>query len=335
VMVPVGRTGRMIELVIEITNSATTPATGRAAIEAPAGWHVDGNLAFDGVPPQSSVRLPVRLSVPAIDAGRLTLTARANVDGRTYEEGTDTIAYRDLETRYLYKPSRVEVSAVEVKIAPDISVGYVMGIGDELPAAIAQLGARVTLLDAAALATARLDGFNAIVLGTRAYAVRNDLRTHTARLLDYVKNGGHLIVLYNTPEFDPGTQAPYPASLPGDAEEVAEEDAPVTLLAPNHPVMSAPNRITTADFEGWIEQRGSKFWSEWDGAYTPLLESHDRDQAPQRGGWLHARYGKGHYSYVAYALHRQLPFGVPGAYRLMANLLSLGTTADRSSTARP
>jgi hypothetical protein len=104
---------------------------------------------------------------------------------------------------------------------------------------------------------------------------------------------------------------------------VSEEDAAVTILAPDDPLFTTPNRITAADFNGWVEQRGSKFWTEWDAAYTPLLECHDRGQAPQRGGWLHARYGKGHYSYVAYAFHRQLPFGVPGAYRLMANLLSL------------
>jgi hypothetical protein len=118
-------------------------------------------------------------------------------------------------------------------------------------------------------------------------------------------------------------QSPFPGKLPASAEEVSEEDAAVTILAPDHPVFTTPNRITAADFDGWVEQRGSKFWTEWDAAYTPLLECHDRGQAPQRGGWLHARYGKGHYSYVAYAFHRQLPFGVPGAYRLMANLLSL------------
>jgi len=147
--------------------------------------------------------------------------------------------------------------------------------------------------------------------------------------LEYAKNGGNLIVLYNTPEFDPARQAPFPAALPGNAEEVSEEDALVTILVPSHPVLNAPNRISQQDFAGWIEQRGSKFWGEWDPAYSPLLESHDRNQPPQRGGWLHARYGKGHYSYVAYAFHRQLPHGVPGAYRLMANLLSLGAGEAR------
>jgi hypothetical protein len=216
------------------------------------------------------------------------------------------------------------VRALDVAIAPNLTVGYVMGIGDEVPAAIAQLGATVQLLDEKALTTAPLASFSAIVLGTRAYAVRPDLVAANPRLLDYVKNGGNLIVLYNTPELDPAKYAPFPGTLPQDAEEVSEEDAAVTILAPVSPVLSRPNKITADDFAGWIEQRGSKFWKTWDNTYTALLESHDRNQPPQRGGWLYVRYGNGHYSYVAYALHRQLPYGVPGAYRLLANLLSLG-----------
>ena len=163
--------------------------------------------------------------------------------------------------------------------------------------------------------------------------MREDLRTYNQRLLDYVKSGGNLIVLYNTPEFVPAKLAPYPADLPPDAEEVSEEDSPVEILAPAEPVQHQPNEITLADFQGWVEQRGSKFFASWDAAYTALIATHDKGQAPQKGGWLTARYGKGHYTYFAYALHRQLPYGVPGAYRLLANLLSLGRTAP--AIARP
>jgi hypothetical protein len=138
-----------------------------------------------------------------------------------------------------------------------------------------------------------------------------------------VENGGNLIVLYNTQELDPKLYAPYPAELPASAEEVSEEDSPVEILAPADPVFTAPNRITKADFDGWVEQRGSKFWTTWDPRYTPMIATWDKGQVPQKGGWLHARYGKGHYTYFAYAFHRQLPYGVPGAYRLLANLLSL------------
>jgi hypothetical protein len=173
------------------------------------------------------------------------------------------------------------------------------------------------------LATGDLETFHAIVIGTRAYAVRDDLKTHHPRLLDYVHGGGNLIVLYNTPEFQPQELAPYPGELPPRSEEVSEEDAPVEILQPDHRVFHWPNRISLEDFDGWIEQRGSKFWSQWDARYQPMLSSHDTGQAPQSGGWLWARYGEGHYTYFAYALHRQLPYGVPGAFRLLANLLSL------------
>jgi len=162
------------------------------------------------------------------------------------------------------------------------------------------------------------------VTGTRAYAVREDLRTYNRRLLDYARDGGNLIVLYNTQEMVPNQHSPFPGQLTRRAEEVSEEDSPMTILAPEHPVLNWPNGITMADFDGWVEQRGSKWWSEWDPAYTALLETHDINQEPQSGGWLHAPYGKGHYSYFAYAMHRQLPYAVPGAYRLFANVLSMG-----------
>ena len=198
-----------------------------------------------------------------------------------------------------------------------------MGVGDEVPSGLAQLGVEVQRLGAQDLATGDLSRFNAIMTGTRAYAVREDLKTYNRRLLEYVRGGGNLIVLYNTQEFVPGVHAPYPGDLPRSAEEVSEEDSPVEILAPGDPVFNSPNRIARGDFDGWVEQRGSKFWASWDARYTPLIETRDTGQPPQKGGWLHARYGKGHYTYFAYAFHRQLPYGVPGAYRLLANLLSL------------
>nr|MBA3296961.1 PIG-L family deacetylase [Acidobacteriota bacterium] len=206
-----------------------------------------------------------------------------------------------------------------------LNVGYVMGVGDQVPAAIAQLGYHVTQLDEQALATGDLSKFDAIMTGTRAYAVREDLKTYNRRLLEYAQNGGNLVVLYNTQEMDPRRYSPYPASLTGRAEEVSEEDSPVEILASDHQAFTWPNRITKADFDGWVEQRGSKFWSEWDPKYTAMISTHDRGQEAQRGGWLSARHGKGHYTYFAYAFHRQLPYGVPGAYRLLANVLALGT----------
>jgi hypothetical protein len=324
-VVPLSSPDKKIRIRAEVSNNRDGKHDGTLTLRVPAGWTV-----APAVQPFQFTRAGERafysftVSAPAIENRPYTIEAVATTGGRDYREGYDVIKHRDLETRYLYRPASVGVEGIDVKIAPGLKVGYVMGVGDDVPAGIAQLGVDVQLLGAQDLAAADLSRFSAIMIGTRAYAVRDDLRTYNRRLLDYVKDGGNLIVLYNTPgEFSPSQYAPFPGELPRNAEEVSEEDSPVELLSPNHRVLTTPNRITTADFDRWVEQRGSKFWSTWDSAYTPLLSTWDRGQAPQKGGWLHAKYGKGDYTYFAYAFHRQLPYGVTGAYRLLANLLSL------------
>jgi LmbE family N-acetylglucosaminyl deacetylase len=318
-------TGKQVEVRVELLNNAEGGSTGRLALRLPAGWTsapAAATFTFVRSGERSTFRFTV--SVPALENRDYRIDATATVGGRQYTQGYDVIAHRDLETRYLYHPASTVVRGVDVRIAPGLKVGYVMGIGDEVPSGIAQLGASVTLLGEQDLATGDLRQYDAIVTGTRAYAVREDLKTYNRRLLEYVQQGGNLIVLYNTQEFVPSTYAPYPAQLPARAEEVSEEDSPVEILTPSHPSFTTPNRITKADFDGWVEQRGSKFFTEWDAAYTAMIATHDQGQEPQRGGWVTATYGKGHYTYFAYAFHRQLPYGVPGAYRLLANLLSLG-----------
>ena len=240
---------------------------------------------------------------------------------REYRTGYQVIDHRDLPLARLRIPARTTIRSVAAAPLDGVVVGYAMGVGDEVPAAIEALGASVRLLDEADLASGDLDAYDAIVIGTRAYAVRRDLVENNQRLIDYARRGGNVVVLYQTQEFVPSEMAPYPATLPPGAQEVSEEDAPVQLLAPSNPMLATPNRITEADFDGWLEQRGSKFFAEWDPAYTPLVETHDTGQAPQQGIWLTATVGAGRYSYVALALHRQLPYGVPGAYRILSNLL--------------
>ena len=254
------------------------------------------------------------------------VVAVATVAGKQYREGYELVEARDLEARYLYRPAIAKVRGVDVQVVPNLNVGYVMGIGDQVPIGLQQLGARVTLLTERDLATADLSVYDAIVTGTRAYAVREDLKTYNTRLLDYVKAGGNMIVLYNTFELVPNQFAPFPGELLASAEEVSEEDSPITILAPAEQSFNWPNKITLADFNDWVEQRGSKFFTTWDKAYTPMISTFDKGQPPQSGGWLTAQYGNGHWTYFAYALHRQLPYGVPGAYRIAANLLALGKT---------
>jgi hypothetical protein len=196
-----------------------------------------------------------------------------------------------------------------------------------------QLGSDVTLLGAEDLAGRNLAEFDAIVTGVRAYNVRADLRANQNRLLDYVQQGGTLIVQYNVPDRgqrDPGALShlgPYPLRVGG--ERVTVEEAPVKFPSPNHPLLNAPNKITEKDFEGWAQERGLYFAAEWDPQYQPIFESHDPGQQPQTGGTLYARYGKGVYIFSSYVWFRELPAGVPGAYRIFANFLSAGKVARK------
>ena len=328
-VVPLAAAARRVAVTVDLLNNRDAGSTGTVRLDVPRGWSVDpASASFALARAGERLAVPFTLAVPRIEDRPYEVRAVATSNGRDYAEGFEELDFRDLEPRHLYRPSTLNVRGLDVTIVPDLKVGYVMGIGDQVPQGIAQLGYEVTLLDEAALAASDLSRFDAIMTGTRAYAVRDDLRTYNQRLLDYARNGGHLIVLYNTQELVPDRFAPFPGELTARAEEVSEEDSPVDILAPDAPMLTFPNRITKADFDGWIEQRGSKFWSAWDKAYLPIIATYDTGQAPQRGGWLWARVGKGHYTYFAYAFHRQLPYGVPGAYRLLANLLALGKSGQ-------
>jgi hypothetical protein len=327
-VVPLAAQTRRVAISVDLLHNRDTGSTGTLTLRLPQGWKAEPAQApftFARAGERTSFRFDV--TMPSIENRMYDVRAVATVDGQEYTEGFEELDFRDLEARYLYRPSTIAVRGIDVTVVPGLKVGYVMGIGDQVPQGIAQLGYDVTLLDGQALASANLQQYDAIVTGTRAYAVREDLKTYNQRLQDYVKNGGNLIVLYNTQELVPNQFAPFPGELTARAEEVSEEDSSVDILAPDAPILNTPNTITKADFEGWVEQRGSKFWSAWDKGYTPIIATYDKGQAPQQGGWLWAKVGKGHYSYFAYAFHRQLPYGVPGAYRLLANLLALGKTA--------
>jgi hypothetical protein len=199
-----------------------------------------------------------------------------------------------------------------------------MGAGDDIPTVLQQIGLDVTLLTAEDVANGNLQRFGTIVLGIRAYDTREDVKKNNQRLLDYVKDGGTLLVQYNTQpsDFNDGHYTPYPATLSRD--RVTVEEAPVTLLQPENEVFHYPNQITQSDFAGWVQERGLYFMEPFDAKYTPLLASNDPGEQPQKGGLLLAQYGKGYYIYTGYAFFRQLPFGVPGAIRLYVNLLSVG-----------
>jgi len=314
---------RTYEVQCTVRTNVDGHAKGIVKLTIPAGWTADPpqqTFAFEKEKEEAALKF--RLTAPAgRAAGDADISATAIYNGAEYSNSFDEITQPGYDSVYLSAPARHRIRSIDVKVKPGLKVAYITGTGDDVPEGLRQLGIVPDILDKTALATADLNQYTTILLGIRAYAVRADVRTYNQRLLDFVNNGGTLIVQYNTPEFDKN-YGPYPYAMGRNPEEVSEEDSPVSILEPADPVFHTPNTITAKDFEGWVEQRGSKFLTTWDPRFKALLETHDTGQPPQKGGWLSARYGKGLYIYCAYAWYRQLPYAVPGAVRLFANLIS-------------
>jgi len=322
-----GGDGKGRDVTVVLTSDSPEPLDGTVRLEAPAGWRVEPASAQARVEGSGS-RLALRFAVhpPAsLAPGRTDVTAVFAADGgREYRQGYDVIAYPHTQPRPLFEASTVTFSAFPVAVAPGLTVGYIEGAGDDGPHALEQLGVDVELLDPATLLNGDLDRYSTIVTGIRAYEVRPELATANARLLEYVERGGTLVVQYNKQEYSRGNFAPWPLEIPGSAPRVTDEDAPVRLLDPSHPLLSTPNRIGPTDFEGWVQERGLYFPDRWDDHYTPLLEMNDPGEPGRQGSLLAGRYGRGRYVWVALSLFRELPHGVPGAYRLLANMVSWG-----------
>ena len=244
---------------------------------------------------------------------------------RPYDVGYRVLTRDDLGTAYYFRRATQPVSIVDVKVPQNLRVGYIMGVGDDIPDVLRSIGVSVTIIPVDSLSTADLTKFDTIVLGIRSYDSQPALKTNNARLLDFVKNGGTLMVqyLYNTDSIT--GMSPYPLTVSrSNSDRVVEEDAPVTLLAPDSPFFKSPNAITLKDFDGWVQERALYSPTTWDSHYQPLLESKDSDGPAIKGGLLVAPYGKGTYIWNSWAFFRQLPAGVPGAIRLYVNLLSAG-----------
>ncbi|MBV9081894.1 MAG: PIG-L family deacetylase [Acidobacteriaceae bacterium] len=304
-------------------------AKGTVRLELPEGWRSQPQATeFSTSDDGQDQSVTFQVSPANLSEKPYRVTAVAEYDGRRYAEGYAVTGYPTLRPYFLYRPATYRLSGVNVKVAPDLRVGYVMGSGDDVPSSLEHLGVHVTFLGPADVASGDLSKYDVILLGVRTYAARDDLRVYNSRILNYVKNGGVVIVEYNTPEYD-RNYGPYPYSMTSNPEEVTDEASKVKILEPSNAVFNWPNKITEADFGGWVEERGSKWMKTWDSHYQALLETHDEGQEPQKGGLLYAKYGKGLYIYNAYAFYRQLPEGVPGAYRLFANLISLPKNPQR------
>ena len=310
---------------VEMLNNVKGEAEGTLSLQLPDGWQVSPESApFAFTHEGASKTFTFQVSTENVEAGReYAIQAIATYNGAAYTAGYQIIDHPDLEPRHLYRPAVMTLHSIPLEVPSNLRVGYIMGVGDKIPEALQQIGIDVEMLDRDELRTGDLSQFDTILVGIRAYAVRRDLVAYNSRLIDYVHKGGNLIVQYQTPEFDAAPFGPYPYTMGRRPEEVSEEDAQVTILMPDNPIFHHPNKITAADFDGWVEERGSKFLTEWDSNYHALLTCNDREQEPQHGGFLTAQYGQGTYTYAAYAFYRQLPAGVGGAYRLFVNMLTL------------
>ena len=350
IIVPLRARDRARQVTLQLANNvepSTAPpdgnpiATGGTGVGLPASWPQLEATPFKFDSKGERVTLKYTFNIPrGVKPGtyRLSGLTAATYNARKSQQQPESlsfgrsqrvISYPHIQTHYYYTDAEAAVRVFDLRVAP-VRVGYIMGSGDEVPDAIRRMNLSVSLLEENDLAVGDLSRFDTIVVGVRASQTRPDFVAHHARLVEFMRRGGALIVQYQRPDYAAKKLPPLPAAMEvlraGESPTIArvvDENAAVRVLQPAHPAFNFPNRINAADWQGWVQERSLYNFTTFDAGYTPLLESHDAGESEQTGGEVYARIGRGHYLYTSYAWFRQLPAGVPGAYRLFANLLSL------------
>lgn len=322
---PIGVTDSR-ELTVLVRNEAVSGQVGSLSLSLPEGWWAEPEIhAVHLREAGAEASFPFRVFPPSdLKDGEYVVRARVRTEeGREFGEGVRLVDYPHIQRGALFSDAETRISVFPVSVREGLRVGYVMGSGDLGPEALAQMGVSVELLGPGAVRGGAFGGFDVIVLGIRAYETRPELVAANDQLLDFARAGGSVVVQYNKYEYPQGGVAPYPVEMARPHDRVADETAPIRILDQGHPFFRSPNRITEADFQGWAQERGLYFLSQWDSRYTPLLEMADPGEEGKKGGLLVAPLGKGLYVYTGIAFFRQFPEGVPGAFRLFANLVSL------------
>jgi len=335
-VIPAPRTGEARaldrEIHVTVTNGTKSAAKATVTLSVPTGWKVtpaSAPIEFEHEDEALSARF--RITAPAnVAVGdypvRAIVTSSVTGDQK-FENGYQEIEYPHVERRQVIKPAETSVKVVDVKTTPGITVGYIVGVGDQVPPAIEQLGAKVEFIDADELAWGNLSKYDVIMTGVRAYERREDLRAYNRRLLDYVERGGTVLVQYNKMEFNQQQYGPWPAKV--STNRVSDEDVPVKVLEKEDPVFTRPNRVTDQTWKGWVQERGLYFLGDKDPRYTDLVsmvDSFPDNPGTKLGALVEAKYGKGRWIYIGLGLWRQLPAGTDGAYQLLANMISLSKT---------
>jgi hypothetical protein len=293
------------------------------SLQLPRGMQADSVSRHVTVPARGTRRVDFRIT-GALPPGEDTLRARAESNGATFTEGYIPIEYEHIRPQKLYRAAELALSVADIKVPPGLTVAYIAGVGDNVEPMLEQLGLHVTVLDPASLPTTDLSRFTTIVVGPRAYEASADLVTNNGRLLDFAKSGGTLVVQYGQYEMAGSSIMPYPITLNRPADRVTDENAPVRVLDPASPVLSAPNKVTDSDFAGWVQERSLYMPHTFDPHYHAILAMNDPDEPSNDGAILVAAVGKGTYVYTTLSFFRQLPAGLPGAARLFVNLLEAG-----------
>jgi len=319
------------DIFLRVHSYSTKTAKVSVGLTVPDGLHSSAplQLTFDGIGDQYAkftVTPPTKL-----DSGDFTITAYAKRGDETFSTSLEPLP--SMPSILWSEPAQCIVHAFDINVPPHLRVGYISAEGEPIPDALKRLGISVDLLDPAALAFGNLSIYDAIVVGVRAYELRPELTGANKRLLDYVSNGGTLVVQYNRDfVWDKLQPAPYPAKIGSPTPRVTDETADVKFLQPADPLLNTPNRITAADFNNWVQERGLYYWSDFDSRYTPLLAMHDPGETDLNGSLVYTRYGQGTYIYTGLSFFRQLPEGNSGAYRLFVNLISASRTHQPAPT---
>lgn len=329
---PVSARAQKQRVVMSVTNNAPRETSGTVSLGLPAGWTAaPSSVPFNLKGRGEKTAVPFEVTIPAnAKADAYKLKANMQVGGKTYNQTMFEVAYPHIQTHRRYAPAEVSAKVVNLKVAP-VRVGYIMGTGDRVPEAIKLLGLPVTMLNETDLSTGDLSKFDTIVVGIRASQVRPDFVANNGRLLDFVRNGGTLIVQYQQQEYIRENMLPFPAKMESVVNgiqrisnvRVVDETAPVKILVPENSIFNFPNKIVASDWDNWVQERNLYSLTGLDPQYTALLSTQDEGEEPVTGGLVYAKLGKGNYIYNSYSFFRQLPTGNPGAYRLFANMLSL------------
>ena len=296
--------------------------SGTIQLEIPQNWTVSPTSIPFSIAKKGEEQLAIFNVTPSKEASEIVLKSVISVDGKTFDKEKIDINYPHIFKQMVLKSAEAKAIKLNIKTKSE-KIAYIMGAGDEVPKSLTQMGYEVTILKPEDISTERLQNFDVVMTGIRAYNVVTTLGFKQNILLDFVKNGKTMIVQYNTlDEFVTKDIAPFPIKISRD--RVTEENAEVRFLAPNHPILNYPNKITQDDFKGWKQEQGLYYPSEWDKNFTPIISSNDKGEKPKDGAILVAKHGKGHYIYTGISFFRELPEGVAGAFRLLSNMIAIG-----------